>query len=100
MKSNNNVHQRQTLFDSYIHACHDHGITVCERELPCQLTFVGNNVVRGHAVAENTLFQRISSDMVIFSLKIRYCLSLDIRGHSWIRISRDTMINYTGDFNE
>ena len=38
-----------------------------------------NNVVGGHAVAEDTLFQRMSSDEVIFALKIRHCLSLDIR---------------------
>ena len=31
-------------------------------------------------INEDTLFQRISSDEVIFSLKIRQCLSLDIRG--------------------
>ena len=51
-----------------------------ERELPCHWTFVDNNVVWGHPVAEDTLFQRMSSDEVIFSLKIRHCLSLDIRG--------------------
>ena len=30
-------------------------------------------------MAEDTLFQRMSSDEVIFSLKIRHCLSHEIR---------------------